>query len=160
MRIAALVLMIALAGCDEYRARLKSPDEKTVAVANPDYVVLRAITATGTDTAVVDGNSVSFNAPDRILDLQHLRPESAKVETLDGSGRIAVAICTTPDGGKLLHDWTSQHISQQLGVFVGGRLISAPRIMSPIDECFVLDGGFTQAEAEDVVARVRSGGSA
>ena len=107
-------------------------------------------------TAVVDGTTLSYNAADRILDLRHLKPSSAEVRPPQyEGGHPVVWICTTPEGGKLLHAWTSQHVGQQLGVFVDGRLISAPHIMSAIDECVILDGGFTQEEAEAVAAKVK-----
>ena len=47
---------------------------------------------------------------------------------------LPVSSHTTTAGAELLRRWTRAHLDQQLGIFVDGRLISAPVIKSSIGE--------------------------
>ncbi|HEV2719965.1 MAG TPA: hypothetical protein VG323_08095 [Thermoanaerobaculia bacterium] len=137
----------------------KPPASHTV--ANPDFVVFRAVgtdPSAGSATVSMDGRTYHFNPAERVVDLREIDADSCRAERTPLGG-WAVYGKLTPDGGRKFGQWTLAHINQQLGIFVGGRLISAPFIRSRIDDAFVIEGAFTQAEVEEVVARLRSGGS-
>jgi hypothetical protein len=103
----------------------------------------------------VYGQTFYFRPEERILDLTNLDVRTAKVEKGLGSPEsYVVAVHTNPVGEQLLREWTSAHIEKQLGVFVGG-----PIIKSPMSDMIVLDGDFTKAQAESVVARLEHGGA-
>lgn len=136
-----------------------TPASRTV--ANPDYVIFRPVStdpAAGLATANLDDRIYHFNPAERVVDLHEIDVHSCRAEQTP-LGRWAVSGKLTPDGTRKFGPWTQAHINQQLGIFVGGRLISAPFIRSRIDDAFVIEGEFTQAEVEDIVARLRSGGS-
>lgn len=119
---------------------------------------LLLLCACATTTARLDDRIYHFNPADRVVDLREIDVDSCRAERTP-LGRWAVSGKLTPDGARKFGPWTQAHINQQLGIFVGGRLISAPFIRSRIDEAFVIEGTFTQAEVEGIVARLRSGGS-
>jgi preprotein translocase subunit SecD len=163
--IGLITAFLALACCDGFlgEVSVNKPTGPSIAVVDPDYVVLRPVTPnSGPDavSALVHGQTVFFRPSDRILDLTHLDLRTATVEEHHGTVEsYVISIHTTPTGNQRLHDWTSTHIEQQLGVFVGGQLISAPVIKSPITEMIILDADYTKPQAEAVVSRLRRGGA-
>jgi len=163
--IRAAAALLLLAGCNGFVGEISTekPSGPAIVVVNPNYVLLRPVTSLETQglaSAPVYGQTVYFRPEERILDLTNLDLRTAKVEIRHGTPeRYIVAVQTNPVGKQLLHEWTSAHIEKQVGVFIDGQLISAPIIESPIDEMIVLDGDFTKAQAESVVARLRHGGA-
>lgn len=158
--IGAAIVVVLGASCDGPAGEVSGPP---IAIVDPDYVVLRPVTrnpTAGAASAVVHGQTVYFQPAERILDLRQLDPRTAEVQESSGpSASHAVFISTTPEGGEALREWTSAHLKQQLGVFLDGRLISAPVVQSPISDTIVLHGDFTKPEAEAVLGRLRRGGS-
>ena len=137
--------------------------EPPIPVVKPEYVVLRPVRtdrATTSDSAVLGGQKFYFDAQERLLDLTHLDLRSASVELpVDTSGKYAVLVRTTAEGNKILHDWTRANVGHQLGVFLDGELIDAPKIISPIEWIVALGTDLTKNEAEAVVVRLRRGGA-
>lgn len=153
----SLAITFALAGCDAFVS------EVTVAITNPEYIVLRPVTTepiSGGSSAKVYGQTLYFRAEERILDLRHLAVRTAEVNgPRDPGGTYVIAIQTTSEGASLLREWTARNIEKQLGIFVDGQLISAPVIKTTISDTIVLDGDFTKQQAEGIVERLRRGGA-
>lgn len=135
-----------------------------VKVVNPNYVVLRPLSAEaseGATSASIYGSTVYFKRSDRIIDLTHLKVASAQVSrapAISGEERYHVLMLTTPAGARLLHGWTAAHIGQQVGFFVNGRLVMAPHVETVIDDAISIDGDFTKEQAEAFVAAIQAGG--
>lgn len=161
-RLAFVVLSIV--SCNGFfgEAELLKPKGPPVAIKDPDYIILRAVkseTDSGGVSAAVHGRTVYYDPEERILDLSHLDPRTATIEQRSHDVYV-VFIGTTPEGNSRLTAWTSTNLEKQLGIFVGGRLVAAPIVKSPISGLIVLDGDFTKSDAEDIVARLRRGGAA
>lgn len=141
--------------------RLTPPAQsQLVEITNPEFVVLRPVSAKAVEGALsasLQGGDLYFDDENQILDLRHLDPLSAAVEQ-GSDGNYGVFVSTTEEGNELLHSWTSSNIGNRLGVFLDGRLISAPFIESPLTSMILLESGFTQSEAELIAARIRRGG--
>jgi preprotein translocase subunit SecD len=159
--ISAMAVILSVTTCG-FPAQ---PPEKrasgpSTAVVDPDYVILRPVyrsSITGATPATIYGQPVYFLRSERILDLRHLDLKSvAVIETPYGS--YAISANTNPAGKGLVRAWTSAHLGKQLGVFVDGRLISAPVIRSTIEDIVVTD--FSKPAAEAIAARMRCGGAA
>ena len=159
-----IAIATTLSACDGFVGEigLGKPEGPAIPIVQPDYVVLRAVTqesAPGLIAATAFGRTVYFPATERVLDLRHFDPRTARVDT-GPNGTHVVFIGTTSEGDQLLGAWTEANLERQLGVFVDGRLISAPVIKSKITGGIILDGEFSKAEAEAVVARLLRGGAA
>ena len=154
-----LPMLLVLAGCFlEGPVVVERPKPKgpPVPIVNPDYVVFRAVSETPLPDgreATVYGRTVYYREDERILDLRHLDPRTVELE--DDS----IVINTMPEGDPLLQNWTTAHVGQMLGIFIDGKLIAAPRIMSKISDTVVLTGDFGREEAAAIAARLRRGGA-
>jgi preprotein translocase subunit SecD len=160
----AILIVLLAARCDGFvgEVRVDAPQGPSVAVVDPDYLVLRPVTSVagpGSATASVYGQTVHYEPTARILDLRHFDPRTAKIEEAL-PGTYAVSIRTTHEGNRLLGEWTAANLERQLGVFVDGKLISAPHIKSKITDMIVIEDDFTRPQAEAVVGRLRRGGAA
>jgi preprotein translocase subunit SecD len=163
-RICTLLLAVLLSSCNGFvgEVDVREPAGPPIKIADPDFVVLRSVSTEavqGAQSATLNQQTLYFNLGERILDLRHLDPRTARVEG-PRSNAYVVSIHTTDEGDKLLGAWTSANLEKQLGIFVGNRLISAPFIKSKITGMIVLDGDFTQRQAEELLARLRRGGAA
>jgi preprotein translocase subunit SecD len=141
-----------------------NPPEKKqpTAVVDPDYVILRPVypsSINGATASTVDGQTVYFLRAERILDLRNLALKSVNIIATP-SGSYAIGVSTNPDGNRLLRTWTAAHLGKQLGVFVDGRLVSAPFIRTPVDDMIVIEGDFSKPTAEATAKRIQCGGAA
>ena len=132
--------------------QIETRNGPAIRIVDPDFVVLRAVSR---DPGV---GTYSFNPSERILDLRHLDPRTAKLEE-PRPNLYVISIRTTDEGDRRLGAWTSANLQKQLGIFVDNRLVSAPIIQSRITDMIVLDGDFTKSEAEEILARLRRGGA-
>lgn len=162
--VCAFSLVLVLARCDGFVGEVSIPESDPaapIAVADPDYLVLRPLGATtehGSVAATVYEQTVYYKPAERIMDLRHFDPGTALVEET-GPGAYAVSIRTTGEGDRLLGDWTAANLEQQLGVFVAGELLGAPFIKSKITGMIVIDD-LEKTQAEAIAARLRRGGAA
>lgn len=89
--------------------------------------------------------------------------ESARLEFAGGSsGQLAneplVSVKFTPEGATLFADITRSNVGQQLGIFLDGELLSAPRINEAITGgTAVISGGFTPDEARELAQNLSFG---
>ncbi len=130
-------------------------------VKNAGYVVLRPLQEKSFDSALhaeVYGSTFYYADRDVILDLRDLDLDSAKTEELS-AGRYIVTLSTNAPGGAKLRSWSSANVGHNLGIFVDGRLISAPVLRTPLSDFVYLDGEFSKDEAEKVVERLKRGGA-
>jgi preprotein translocase subunit SecD len=63
----------------------------------------------------------------------------------------------TPDGAKAFADLTGANIGNGLAIVLDGRVVSAPVVKSQIRDNGMIEGNFTQQEAEDLSMVLRSG---
>jgi preprotein translocase subunit SecD len=69
--------------------------------------------------------------------------------TQDPSGRYQIAFALTPDGTKILSDYTTNNVGNYLAIVMDKVVISAPRVNAPIiNGMGVISGNFTQEQAE------------
>lgn len=152
------VLLLAV-GCNGFvgEVKLAAPASNAAGVVDPDYLVLRPVSANadrGPATATVYESPLYYDPADRIMDLRHFDGSTATVEE-PAPGNYLVSIRTTPEGDRLLGAWTAANRGRQLGIFVDGQLISAPRIETEITRMIVLENDFTKSQAEAIVARLQ-----
>lgn len=84
-------------------------------------------------------------------DLRNARP------TLDENNRPAVSFSLNNEGARKFGAFTQANIGRQLAIVLDGRIYSAPRIESRIDDEGRITGNFTQQEAGDLGLTLRSG---
>ncbi len=69
-----------------------------------------------------------------------------------------IAFRLTSKGAKIFGDYTSTHVGQFLGIVLNGKVISAPRVNSPITKgSGVITGDFTLESANDLAIQMRYG---
>lgn len=89
--------------------------------------------------------------------------ETATLEFAGGqSGQLAneplVSVRFTPEGTALFSQITTENVGEQLGIFLDGELLSAPRINEPIvGGTAVISGGFTPDEARALAQNLSFG---
>ncbi len=67
------------------------------------------------------------------------------------STRVGVKLILTDKAAQQLLETTRNSIGQQLGLIVNDRLVAVPIIVQPVSNEFIVDGQFTQEEANNVV---------
>ena len=107
-------------------------DENGKAIGTRYYAVERQPVITGRDLATVRPSRGQFGDP--IIEFR-LKPEA--------SGIFAGA--------------TGSNIGKYLAIVLDQRVVSAPRINARISDYGIIEGGFTQEEAHDLVVVLRSG---
>lgn len=157
----ALFVVLIVTACNGFVGDVEVAQGPPISIVDADYLILRPVTQApdpGLTAATVDGQTVYYDPTTRIMDLRHFDPRTSKLE--DGrAGTYVVWIETTPEGDQLLGTWTSANVEKQLGVFLDGRLLSAPHIQTKISSMIVLDDELTKTRAEAIVARFRRGGA-
>ena len=108
--------------------------------ARPDYIVVRA-----------------KGDPKVVLDLRDFQ-ETVTVRRMEPSGSYAVILTTNESGDRKLKSLTSANIGKQIEIYVDGELIAEPHIETPLSGTLLLNGGFSQSQAELIAQRVLTGG--
>ncbi len=137
-----------------------------VVVRNPEYLVVRSITreADAEHTRPVElpysGAGYGFASDTVLLDLNAIDLGAA---TFAGGrtslvGEAAIWLPLTPEASRRLDAWSAGHAGEYLGIFLKGKLVSAPRITSRIG------GGIplrvrSKTEGDVVLRELRSGGA-
>ncbi len=68
-------------------------------------------------------------------------------------GQFVIAFTLTPNGSKTLSDFTASHVGQYLAIVMDKKVLSCPAIKSAITGGQgVIEGGFTQEEAQSLAA--------
>ena len=138
---------------------------KPIALVRADYLVLRPLaarpTANHNASAQIYGNAVFYSQHDILLDLRHFDLNSAELQHMNSLNRNVpfISLHTSADGRQRLSEWTEKNVNEGLGIFLDGKLISAPVIRSRIDDVIILDAEFTEAQAKEILERLRKGGA-
>ncbi|RMF42198.1 MAG: protein translocase subunit SecD [Anaerolineae bacterium] len=78
--------------------------------------------------------------------------------TADQTGQPEVAFQLTDEGARIFADYTSQNVGKYLAIVLDKRIISVPRVNSPITQgSGVIQGQFTQQEANQLAVQLRYG---
>jgi hypothetical protein len=141
-------LLLLLVACFEGPVTVEKepgPQGPPVAIVKPDFIVLRS----QTDHSMV-------------IDLRHLDPRTAELAETNGPNgtpEYGIWIRTTDEGSRRLGRWSRDNIGRQVGIYLDGRLISAPTLSSEVEDAVFIGSIATKAEAEAVMARLRRGGA-
>ena len=107
------------------------------------------------DEAEEYANSIMGGATLRVLKevlLNEKHVRSAKIQKNPISQYPEVAFTLTDEGTTIFHDITQTNMQRQLAIIFDNRLISAPRIMSPIPGGKgIISGSFTETEVKAIV---------
>lgn len=63
----------------------------------------------------------------------------------------------TPDGGAVFGPFTAERINQPMAIVLDGVVLSAPSIRARLDSGGVIEGGFTEQEAQQLALQLRYG---
>ncbi|MFN8565766.1 MAG: protein translocase subunit SecD, partial [Anaerolineae bacterium] len=83
-----------------------------------------------------------------------LQSAAAQLQT---SGQYVIAFQLTTDGAAVFGPFTAAHIGQPLAIVLDGTVLSAPVINSRLDTGGIIEGRFTQQEAQTLALQLRSG---
>jgi hypothetical protein len=137
-----------------------------VIVRDPSYLVVRPIRreADAEHTIPVDlpdaGAGYGFASTTPLLDLSSF--ELGRVEYAGGRtsvvGEATIWMPLTPEGSRRLQEWSSSHVGEHLGMFLKGKLVSAPVVRSAVS------GGVplavpSKSEGDRVLKELRNGGA-
>ncbi|MEZ4708606.1 MAG: protein translocase subunit SecD [Caldilineaceae bacterium] len=75
----------------------------------------------------------------------------------DRLGRPQIEFVLTSEGSSQFFDYTSTHVNRQLPIVLDGRVLSAPNINSAIRDNGVIEGSFSQEEADSLAVQMRYG---
>lgn len=79
------------------------------------------------------------------------------VAQLSQNNQYVIAFELTSDGAAAFGPFTAENIGQPMAIVLDGVVLSAPRINSRLDTGGVIEGGFTQPEAQQLALQLRSG---
>lgn len=137
-----------------------------VLVRNPDYLVVRSIEreadAEHTDRVELpySGAGYGFASGSALLDLNSV--DLGGVTFAGGrtsiAGEATIWLPLTPEASRRLEAWSAQHAGGRLGIFLRGRLVAAPEVMSRVG------GGIplrvtSKSEGDLVMRELRNGGA-
>ena len=84
--------------------------------------------------------------------------KTVRVEPNPTGGGYEIAFTLTDKGAKIFGDYTSKNVGKILGIVLDGKVISAPRVNSPITNGRgVITGNFTLQSANDLAIQMRYG---
>lgn len=79
------------------------------------------------------------------------------VAQLGQGNQHVIAFELTPEGSSVFGPFTGSHIGEPLAIVLDGTVLSAPQINSRLDTGGVIEGRFTQQEAQQLALQLRSG---
>ena len=107
-------------------------DEQDAVTGEQYYAVEKRRTVTGRDLKTARPGLGQFNDP-------------------------IVEFSLTPEGSAKFGELTGNNVGKPLAIVLDGRVVSAPRINSRITDNGLIEGGFSQQEAQDLATVLRSG---
>ena len=78
--------------------------------------------------------------------------------TKDDQGKRAVALTLSDDAANRFFNYTRAHINEPIAILVDGKLISAPTVLSALNQHAIITGGgegLTEPEAQRIISAVR-----
>src|SRR5215471_16337322 len=149
---ARLELKAVVPGTELYRTK----DEALASLGSTlpsDREILHIHESRSGSSSAIDGYYVVEKTPVITgIDLRNARGVPAQM----GVG-FNVGFDLKPQGAEKFEAWTSKNIGHQLAIVLNDKIKSAPSIKSAIRESGVIEGNFTQQEAEDLGLVLRSG---
>ena len=145
-----LGLFVVSAGCARQAASPKK-------ASDPDLIQFRLVE----DAAKPDTVPLKQRGKDEALHVQKeallngSAVQSVKVER-GPDGRPTIVLRFAQEGGKRFAEITGANVGKRLGIIVAGELITAPVIRSAVSGHAVITGMFTEPEARDLAATIRS----
>jgi len=140
---------------------------RQVVVRNPEYFAARPIQreADAEHTILVElpysGAGAGYAADAPLLDLNSIVLEGVEFSGGRTSlvGEATLWLPLKPEASRRLEAWSAQHTGEYLGIFLKGKLVSAPQIKSRIS------GGIplrvpSKSEGDVVLKELRDGGAA
>ncbi len=162
-RIAILAAASLAIGCG--RSETSRPSAPVV-VRNPDYLVVRTIRREADAEHVervelsMAGGGYGFVSTTPLLDLNAF--DLAAAEFAGGRtsvvGEAAIWLPLKPDARRRLEEWSSAHQGDSLGIYLKGRLVSAPKVQGTIGAGIPLRVS-SKSEGDIVLGELRNGGA-
>ena len=134
-----------------------------VVVRDPSYVVARPVRsiadATHTIPVELPGGRPGFAAAEPLFDMNSFDLRAAEFAGGRTSvvGEAAIWVPLKPEARPRFADWVGHADGDLLGIFLQGRLVTAPRVKEPIGGILVPVKGKT--EGDRVLATLRNGGA-
>lgn len=75
--------------------------------------------------------------------------------TSDSAGFPAVAVEFSEAESTRVSEWSQAHLDKQIGLFVDGELLTAPRLSTPIQDSLIIQGDFSSVELVELVRSLR-----
>lgn len=135
-----------LSGTDERSYTFTGPKEQTLSTSKPG------------DMQKIMSQVVGVPKVKPVLTGADLMP-NAKASLRPSSNRPVVEIEFSEHGTRAFSDFTRAHIGEILGVFYGGRLLTAPKINEPIADGKAIIEGFKSLREANEVAQSINGGA-
>jgi len=167
MTDASQAAALAVAASTLFALACAGPEAKTtrVVVRNPDYLVVRPIRreADSEHTIRVDfwhaGGGYGFASSAPLLDLNSFDLGAAAFSGGRTSvvGEATIWLPLTPEGSRRLEDWSSVPGEKRLGIFLNGKLVSAPEIKGQTGGGIPLRVA-SKSEGDRVLKELRNGG--
>src|SRR5215475_2717003 len=149
---ARLELKAVVPGTELYRTK----DEALSALSgtlSSDHEILHIHESRSGSSGSIDGYYVVEKTPVITgIDLRNARGVPAQMGVC-----FNVGFDLKPQGAEKFEAWTSKNIGHQLAIVLNDEIKSAPSIKSAIRESGVIEGNFTQQQAEDLGLVLRSG---
>ncbi|MBI3492220.1 MAG: hypothetical protein HY047_10635 [Acidobacteria bacterium] len=79
----------------------------------------------------------------------------ARAEMVQAASAFSVLVEFTAEGAEKMFRATRGHVGRPLAILVDGEVVSTPVVRDPIRTSAVIDGHYTRAEAERIVAGIR-----
>jgi hypothetical protein len=160
MAAAASALFILACGKEE-------PNPARVAVRDPGYLVARPIQreADAEHTIQVElpysGAGIGYASDAPLLDLNSIVLDAVAFSggRTSLAGEATLWLPLTPEASRRLEAWSAQHTGEYLGIFLKGKLVSAPRIQTRISGGIPLRVA-SKGEGDVVLKELRGGGAA
>ncbi len=110
--------------------------------------------------AVLDETSGQYVPNTEVLSGKHIKGASSQYGATSemGSASYYVQLEFTDEGQKAFYDATSKNVGKPIMIMMDNAIISAPRVQEAInDTTCVITGDFTQDEANNLAANIKSG---
>jgi preprotein translocase subunit SecD len=111
----------------------------------------------GVKTAPPAGNAPLYVLPQVVLTGADV---AWATETTDPRGHRAVSVRFTREGARKFNEYTKAHIDQPIAIFVDGTLMSAPRVLDPMNDAAMISAGaegMTAKQQRELIAALNAG---
>ncbi len=133
------------------------PDEKSTLATVPANLKDQVDVLPGTrEDALGRASGVEYYAVNKTVPVSGRDLKTARVEK-GRMGSPVVGFTLTPDGAPKFGALTGANVNHRLAIVLDNRVVSAPNIISRIDDRGTIEGTFTNQQAGDLALILRSG---